>query len=157
MPEGVPTDPPVERRRFLASLLMVGGLLACLATLSAYLLAFVLPPATASRRRRHFLGRGELFPAGSAVRVAGPAGPILVRRSADGRLSAFSARCPHLGCPVHWDPAGERFLCPCHDGSFDAEGAPLDGPPATLERPLVPLALLEDEASGAVFVQVDVR
>jgi Rieske Fe-S protein len=39
-----------------------------------------------------------------------------------------SAVCPHEGCEVEWAPERGRFLCPCHDSSFDAAGERLDGP-----------------------------
>lgn len=39
-----------------------------------------------------------------------------------------SAVCPHEGCEVEWDGGQKKFLCPCHDSAFDAEGARLSGP-----------------------------
>lgn len=39
-----------------------------------------------------------------------------------------SAVCPHEGCEVEWDGGQKKFLCPCHDSVFDAEGARLSGP-----------------------------
>jgi len=29
---------------------------------------------------------------------------------------AISSRCAHVGCPVRWVDAAERFVCPCHGG-----------------------------------------
>jgi menaquinol-cytochrome c reductase iron-sulfur subunit len=46
---------------------------------------------------------------------------------------AISDRCVHLGCPVRWVPASERFLCPCHGGVYDLLGRRVSGPPP---RPL---------------------
>ena len=45
-------------------------------------------------------------------------------------FNAFSNSCPHLGCKVHWEPREEHFLCPCHQGIFNAEGIAVSGPPA---------------------------
>src|SRR5438270_4377339 len=39
-----------------------------------------------------------------------------------------SAVCPHEGCEVEWDGGQRKFLCPCHDSAFDADGARLSGP-----------------------------
>lgn len=39
-----------------------------------------------------------------------------------------SAVCPHEGCEVEWDGGQRKFLCPCHDSVFDAQGARLAGP-----------------------------
>ena len=46
---------------------------------------------------------------------------------------AISTRCAHLGCPVRWVDAAERFICPCHGGVYDLLGRPVSGPPV---RPL---------------------
>jgi menaquinol-cytochrome c reductase iron-sulfur subunit len=46
---------------------------------------------------------------------------------------AISDRCVHLGCPVRWVDAAERFICPCHGGGYDLLGKPVAGPPV---RPL---------------------
>jgi Rieske Fe-S protein len=46
---------------------------------------------------------------------------------------AVSTRCAHVGCPVRWIPAAERFVCPCHGGVYDILGRRVSGPPV---RPL---------------------
>ena len=46
---------------------------------------------------------------------------------------ALSTRCMHLGCPVRFSPAAERFICPCHGGVYDFQGKVDGGPPV---RPL---------------------
>lgn len=46
---------------------------------------------------------------------------------------AITSRCAHLGCPVRWVDAAERFICPCHGGVYDLLGVPVGGPPV---RPL---------------------
>ncbi len=50
-----------------------------------------------------------------------------------GDFIALSTRCMHLGCPVRFVPASERFICPCHGGVYDFEGQVSGGPPV---RPL---------------------
>lgn len=42
---------------------------------------------------------------------------------------ALHARCSHLGCSVNWEADESRFLCPCHGGAYDEDGAVLEGPP----------------------------
>jgi menaquinol-cytochrome c reductase iron-sulfur subunit len=49
------------------------------------------------------------------------------------RVVAISTRCMHLGCPVRYVPASERFICPCHGGVYDYAGQVTGGPPV---RPL---------------------
>jgi len=46
---------------------------------------------------------------------------------------AISSSCMHLGCPVQYVPAAERFICPCHGGVYNVEGKVAGGPPV---RPL---------------------
>jgi Rieske Fe-S protein len=46
---------------------------------------------------------------------------------------ALSSRCMHLGCPVRYVAAAERFICPCHGGVYDFRGEVAGGPPV---RPL---------------------
>lgn len=51
----------------------------------------------------------------------------------DAAFIAISTRCAHLGCPVRWVDAAERFICPCHGGVYDLLGRRVGGPPV---RPL---------------------
>jgi len=46
---------------------------------------------------------------------------------------ALSSRCMHLGCPVRYVQAAQRFICPCHGGVYDFRGQVAGGPPV---RPL---------------------
>ncbi len=46
---------------------------------------------------------------------------------------AISTRCAHLGCPVRYIQASQKFVCPCHGGVYDFEGKVQGGPPV---RPL---------------------
>jgi Rieske Fe-S protein len=54
-------------------------------------------------------------------------------RNADQPYVAISNRCMHVGCPVRYAQASERFICPCHGGVYDFEGKVTGGPPV---RPL---------------------
>jgi menaquinol-cytochrome c reductase iron-sulfur subunit len=49
------------------------------------------------------------------------------------QIVAISTRCMHLGCPVRYVGASQRFICPCHGGVYDFRGAVSGGPPV---RPL---------------------
>lgn len=41
----------------------------------------------------------------------------------------ISAICPHAGCAVAWKADRKLFVCPCHGGTFDADGSRKSGPP----------------------------
>jgi menaquinol-cytochrome c reductase iron-sulfur subunit len=47
----------------------------------------------------------------------------------DGALRILSPICPHLGCSVQWQNEQNKFICPCHSGSFTADGERIGGPP----------------------------
>jgi quinol---cytochrome c reductase iron-sulfur subunit, bacillus type len=55
------------------------------------------------------------------------------QRNKDLPYVAVSTRCAHLGCPVRYIQASQRFVCPCHGGVYDFEGKVEGGPPV---RPL---------------------
>jgi menaquinol-cytochrome c reductase iron-sulfur subunit len=42
----------------------------------------------------------------------------------------LSSVCPHLGCTVQWRAEQDDFHCPCHGGTFAADGCRISGPPA---------------------------
>ncbi|HEY0335237.1 MAG TPA: FAD-dependent oxidoreductase [Stenotrophomonas sp.] len=54
---------------------------------------------------------------------------VATYRDGDGTLHEFNARCPHLGCAVHWSPQEKSWDCPCHGSRFEAQtGQVLNGP-----------------------------
>jgi Rieske Fe-S protein len=56
---------------------------------------------------------------------------VWVRRdgASDSDISVRTSICPHLGCPVNWNPEKDSFQCPCHGATFDATGHRVSGPP----------------------------
>jgi Rieske Fe-S protein len=80
-------------------------------------------------------GIGEVGKATTYVRarnekIDGPLDPSI---PGGGLFVAISTRCMHLGCPVRFVAASERFICPCHGGVYDFTGMVTGGPPV---RPL---------------------
>ncbi|WP_456433605.1 QcrA and Rieske domain-containing protein [Thermosulfuriphilus sp.] len=41
---------------------------------------------------------------------------------------ALLRRCPHLGCPVSYQPEKNLFVCPCHQSRFELNGRYISGP-----------------------------
>lgn len=68
----------------------------------------------------------------------------------DGKLTAFSTTCPHLGCAVDYDPAAQKFKCPCHRSAFGLDGAVEEGPSP---RPMDALELHEEGGLVAIRFQ----
>jgi menaquinol-cytochrome c reductase iron-sulfur subunit len=77
-------------------------------------------------------GLGE---AGKSIAYVRPRDPSIDTEPVDqyNHWVALSSRCMHLGCPVRFVAAAERFICPCHGGVYDFRGMVVGGPPV---RPL---------------------
>ena len=86
----------------------------------------------------------ERLDGGRRARVEWRGEPVEVRQTPAGP-AARSLLCTHFGCPLAWDEARQRYLCPCHGGEFDDDGRPVAGPP---NRPLsvVPVRVVGGEA-----------
>lgn len=66
---------------------------------------------------------------GGIVEVAGQ--KVGVYKDEQGAIHTVSARCPHLGCQLEWNPDEKSWDCPCHGSRFDFRGRRLDGPAQT--------------------------
>lgn len=49
-------------------------------------------------------------------------------RDEKGTLFFVSAKCPHLGCQLEWNPEEKSFDCPCHGSRFSYTGELIDNP-----------------------------
>ena len=47
---------------------------------------------------------------------------VYVVRETEVDVTAFDIHCTHLGCPLSYSSGAQRFVCPCHGGTFDIEG-----------------------------------
>lgn len=66
-------------------------------------------------------------------------------------LFALSPVCSHLGCLVNWHRPKKRFICPCHGGRYDINGAVVEGPPPA---PLSRLPLKIENAKAYIGLRV---
>ncbi len=142
----------VTRRRFMTVSGQTAGAIAA-ASFTLPALAFAVGPVFKSTPHRwETVGTVEMFPDNNYIPVVvtltpgiGQAGKstAYVRKfnaaidtdpyDRDTPFIALSSRCAHLGCPVRWVDAAERFICPCHGGVYDLLGRRVGGPPV---RPL---------------------
>ncbi|HEX2233960.1 MAG TPA: FAD-dependent oxidoreductase [Thermoleophilaceae bacterium] len=85
-------------------------------------------------RQRPSRSLDELAPGeGDIVRHDGDT--VAGYRDEEGRLTAVSPTCTHLGCRVAWNDAERSWDCPCHGSRFAPDGAVIEGPAVTnLER-----------------------
>lgn len=142
----------VTRRRFMTGTAHGAGAIAAM-SFALPALGFAIGPIFKSTPHRwETAGPEDMFPDNNYVPVVitltpgiGEAGKttVYVRRKnptidkdpydREMPYVAITSRCAHLGCPVRWVDAAERFLCPCHGGVYDLLGVPVGGPPV---RPL---------------------
>ena len=112
--------PRISRRNFLKLGL---GTLAGVAALESGLMGFLFLKSRANETEVEGVvtcGRQESFVPGSITEFVEDGFYVLC--TDDQELLAISARCPHLGCSVIWQPEEKRFICPCHASSFDLYG-----------------------------------
>lgn len=69
----------------------------------------------------------ELKP-GTAGVVESEEGRVGVYKDPDGKCFRVSAKCPHLGCLLSWNPDELSWDCPCHGSRFDYRGQLISGP-----------------------------
>jgi menaquinol-cytochrome c reductase iron-sulfur subunit len=140
---------PISRRDFMkASVYFVGGIVGAAVGIPA--VGYLIDPALGGGGKEAWIPIGKLadmpdvgkpYPfsftrvqVNGWERTATSHGGFVIRKSENpDELLILNSRCTHLACTVNWKEAERVFLCPCHDASFDAEGAVIDGPPP---RPL---------------------
>lgn len=156
---GCPKERGQRRRAWLW-----GGMLASLAaaygTLTSFALGFIFPRQAGGRSQRIFIGFTKDLDIGASKSLTLPSGDQMIV-SNTGRINAetgstylgFSNRCPHLGCRVHFESQQQRFVCPCHQGIFDADGVAVSGPPAQAKQKLKPYPIELDGASMYAVVE----
>lgn len=123
----------VTRRKFCSRMLLTSAVVAAAtrgvseaASRQSRVLAF--PPMKIE-------GASALHP-GSALLFNYPrmSDAAILARTEDGNYYAYSQKCSHLGCSIHYSRVLDRLDCPCHRGSFDVKsGFVVNGPP---RRPL---------------------
>ena len=156
--KGAEACAPSSRRSFIggsATAAMVGGLAASYGTIGVYAGRFLFP--TDSNVGWQFVCVVEQLTPGESIEYTAPSGiKVVVARHQDkgviADFVALSSVCPHLGCKVHWESQNDRFFCPCHNGAFDPQGNPTEGPPAQANQSLLqyPLKIVD----GLLYIEV---
>ena len=125
-----------QDRRRLLKLAGVAAVAACAGEWAAHRVT----ATPAAPRPVHVPDADALLPRTAQAVDATDGRDVVVARLADSTLVAYDRRCPHLGCPVVYAAARDRFECPCHHAAFDAKtGQVLFGPP---RRGLTPVEVL---------------
>lgn len=137
-------DGPPDRRNFFvrAAAVVVGGMVTVFPPLAG--LGMFLDPLRRKSRSAEFIKVADLdeIPADGIPRAFSlsadrsdawnfypnePVGAVYLRRTEDSeKPEALSAICPHLGCFVDFRAPAGVFKCPCHESSFEPNGARVD-------------------------------
>lgn len=134
---------PSGRRSFLLALFGLSGA-AVSALLAIPLVRFVTYPL---RKSATNTGWSEVGPVEDFASLTAPVAKTITLERRDawqtissqtavyvlppkaGQFRILSPVCPHLGCSVRWVGDQGKFICPCHAGSFTADGERIAGPP----------------------------
>jgi Rieske Fe-S protein len=161
-PAAAPATGGTDRRDFLStasSVAMAGGLAAGYGTLAVMAGRFLYPAGDDSVGWC-FVTTVDQLQVGQAMAFKTPSGAkVVIARQREGdaedNFVALSSVCPHLGCQVHWEAHNNRFFCPCHNGVFDPQGNPLEGPPAQAKQQLMRFPLKVE--NGLLFIEAPLK
>ncbi len=149
-------DAGTTRRSLLSTLtntVLVGGLLSCAGTVTAFVGRYLYPREGLRRVRSLFLAPMTDLPVGKARTYELLGGETAVVTNTGSGVVALSDVCPHLGCKVRWEEGRKGFHCPCHGGFFSKEGLALEGPPADEKKNLKRYEL--ETVGENVFIHVE--
>ncbi|PKL83621.1 MAG: plastoquinol--plastocyanin reductase [Ignavibacteriae bacterium HGW-Ignavibacteriae-3] len=123
----------LDRRKFLNTLLGVGGIGGIVAVLYP-VFSFLIPPKSAEPKVNSVkAGLSSELPTNSAKIIKFGREPVILIKTEDNQLKALSAGCTHLDCIVQYKTDTKQILCACHNGIYDLNGRNVSGPPP---RPL---------------------
>lgn len=127
-------DQPQQSKRDFLKYFLGGGVLAWLGAVFYPVFAYLKPPKQGDVEVTS-VKAGKLSEiekeSGTIVRFGNK--PVLLVRTAEGELHAFSATCTHLDCTVQFRKDMGVIWCACHNGKYDFNGRVVGGPPP---RPL---------------------
>jgi menaquinol-cytochrome c reductase iron-sulfur subunit len=138
-----PSEPSLKNRRSFLGVLLGLGSLFMGALLAVPLIRFALFPLLRKTTELKGSSVGELAefsqlsePAMRTIQIEQVDGwrkamsekAVYVTKDAQGQLRVLTSICPHLGCTVPWNKEKKQFVCPCHGGTFAADGTRVSGP-----------------------------
>jgi len=126
----------MNRRSFLKSLTFILGSTA-VGALAYPLARFLAPPQVKAVGEKVSINKSEV-PLGEGKEIVFGGTPAIILNVKGMGYLALSRVCTHLGCLVEYNKETNRFICPCHAGTFNMEGNVLSGPPP---KPLEKLPL----------------
>jgi menaquinol-cytochrome c reductase iron-sulfur subunit len=78
----------------------------------------------------------------------------LLRQPGETQPIAFTAKCPHAGCFIGFQPGDDQFACPCHTSAFRLDGTRLRGDAEVSPRDMDRLPVSVESSTAAAGSQV---
>jgi cytochrome b6-f complex iron-sulfur subunit len=142
------TQPPEPGKRNFLKLVLSGGVLALTGSILYPIFAYLKPPVQGEVEVTSVnAGKLNEMEKDSGRIVKFGTKPVILLRTAEDKLLAFSATCTHLDCTVQFRKDLGVIWCACHNGKYDLTGRNISGPPP---RPLDEYRVVVQ--GGEVFV-----
>jgi cytochrome b6-f complex iron-sulfur subunit len=126
--------PPQESKRNFLKFILSGGILALAGSVFYPIFAYLKPPKQGEVEVTSVkAGKVSEIEKDSGKIVKFGTKPVILVRTANDELRAFSATCTHLDCTVQYKKELGLIWCACHNGKYDLNGRNVSGPPP---RPL---------------------
>jgi cytochrome b6-f complex iron-sulfur subunit len=127
-------NPTQQSKREFLKYILSGGVVAFFGAVLYPIIEYLIPPKQAeveiSSVNAGKLGEIE-NDSGKIIKFGTK--PVILIRTVEGDLRAFSATCTHLDCTVQYRKDYGAIWCACHNGRYDLHGRNISGPPP---RPL---------------------
>ena len=129
-----PEIPNQQTKRDFLKLILSGGVIAFLGAVLYPILEYLIPPKQAEVEVSSVkAGKLSEIEKDTGKIIKFGTKPVILIRTTDGDLRAFSATCTHLDCTVQYRKDFGAIWCACHNGKYDLHGRNISGPPP---RPL---------------------
>lgn len=127
-------SPAAESKRSFLKFILSGGLIALAGSVFYPIFAYLKPPKQGEVEVTSVkAGKLSEMEKESGTIVKFGTKPVVLVRTANDELRAFSATCTHLDCTVQFKKELGLIWCACHNGKYDLNGRNVSGPPP---RPL---------------------
>jgi cytochrome b6-f complex iron-sulfur subunit len=125
---------PVQSKRDFLKIILSGGIVALFGSVLYPIFAYLKPPKQSEVEVSSVkVGKLKDIEKESGQIIKFGSKPVILIRTAQGEVRAFSATCTHLDCTVQYRKDMGMIWCACHNGKYDLTGRNVSGPPP---RPL---------------------
>jgi Rieske Fe-S protein len=130
----MPEIPENKSKRDFLQWVLAGGVTAFLGAVLYPIFSYLIPPKQAEVEVSSVkAGKLSEMEKESGKIIKFGTKPVILIRTANDEVRAFSATCTHLDCTVQFRKDFAMIWCACHNGKYDLNGRNVSGPPP---RPL---------------------